>query len=57
MATHDDPESAAEERMNAAQAALSAYVESQKNDPVLHKRLIDDVDRAIADYEKLVGQQ
>ena len=57
MATNGDSRAVAEEKMNAAQAALLAYVESKKRDPVLQKRLIDDVNRAITDYEKFVGQQ
>ena len=57
MATHDDSKAVAEEKMNAVQAALSRYVESKEQDPILQKCLIDDVNRAIADYEAAVGKQ
>jgi hypothetical protein len=57
MATNGNSRADAEEKMNAAQAALLAYVESEEHYPVLQKRLIDDVNRAIADYETFVGQE
>ncbi len=56
MAKEYDPELEAEEKLNAAQAALSAYVESKGRDPTLLTFLLRNVDRAIADYEKLGGQ-
>ncbi len=50
MATIEDPRVAVEEKMNAAEAALVAYVESKRSDPALRERLIEDVNRAITDY-------
>lgn len=53
MVKEDDRKTEAEEKLNAAQAALSAYVECKGRDPVLLAFLIRDVDRAIAEYERL----
>jgi hypothetical protein len=55
MTTNDDSKADAEKKMNAAQAALLAYVESKEHDPALQERLIEEVNGAIADYVKLVG--
>jgi hypothetical protein len=57
MTANDDPKADAEEKMNAAQAALLTYVESQEHDPALQQRLIEDVNRTIADYVRLAGME
>jgi len=55
MATNGDPRTDAEEKLNAAEAALVTYVESQMNDPELHKRLIEEVNQAISEYLQVVA--
>jgi len=57
METNRNPQADAEEKLDAAEAALVTYVESKINDPELHKRLIEEVNRAICDYLQVVGQQ
>lgn len=56
MATNADLRLEAEEKLHSAEAALLAYVESNRHDPRLLELLIRDVDRAIADYAKLVDK-
>jgi hypothetical protein len=55
MVKEDDLKTEAEEKLDAAQAALSAYVESKGRDSSLLQLLLRNVDQAIADYQKLVG--
>lgn len=57
MATKDDPTSKAEEKLNAAEAALLADIESKGHDSSLLEFLVRNVDRAIADYQRLVRQK
>jgi hypothetical protein len=57
MVAHEKLTAVAEEKMNTAQAALLAYVTSKEHDPALQKSLIDEVNRAIDDYEKLLDDR
>ena len=56
MAKEDDLKLEAEEKLNAAEAALLAYIKSKGHDPPLLEFLLRNVDKAIADYEKFVGR-
>ena len=57
MALNEELKAQAEERVNDAEAALHAYVESKQRNPALLKTLIENVNRAITDYLKFVDQQ
>jgi protein tyrosine phosphatase (PTP) superfamily phosphohydrolase (DUF442 family) len=54
MPTRDDIR-IAEQKMNAAQQALLAYIDSQEHNTTLHQRLTEDLRRAIEEFMKLVG--
>jgi hypothetical protein len=50
----EDHKAEAEEKLQAAEAALRAYAESEQRDPSVRDRLIQNVNQAIAEYLKLV---
>jgi hypothetical protein len=54
VATKQNLKVEAQEKLDSAEAALLAYVQSNRRDPALLELLIRDVDGAIADYAKLV---
>ena len=57
MEPNDERKADAEERVNASEAALRAFIESKQYDPALRKTLIEEVNQAIADYLGLVHER
>ena len=57
MESNNGGKTEAEERVNTAEAALRAFVESKQRDAALLETLIDEVNQAIADYLKLADQR